>query len=74
MKKRIAVILALLIVATAMVAYASCDYYAMCPMHNISSSATGRTKYTNGGQHMWAEYHCPGFQSEPPHDFWVECE
>jgi hypothetical protein len=72
--RTIAVTLLVLILAGTLVAYASCDYYARCPMHDINSTATGQTKYTNGGAHMWAEYHCPGLQSEAPHNFWVECE
>jgi len=73
MKVRMAVMLVALIVVSAALVYA-CDYQATCPMHNLRSTSTGQTKYTDGGQHMWAEYHCPGFQSEPPHNFWVECE
>jgi len=73
MKVRIAIMLAVLVVAVGLVAYAGCPPLIKCPMHNVDSRPTGRTKTTGGFQHQWAEYHCPGFEREPEHDFWVEC-
>ncbi len=56
---------------------AACDSEVTCPMHHISSQATGREKFTDDGQKHWAEYRCPGLPTgdatEPPHTFWVEC-
>jgi hypothetical protein len=73
MKVRMAVMLAVLIVVSAALVYA-CDYQATCPMHNLRSNATGQTKRTDGGQHEWAEYQCPGIQNEAPHTFWADCK
>jgi hypothetical protein len=72
--KAAAIVVLVMILASAMMVYA-CDYYATCPMHGINSTGTGRTRYTDGGQHMWAEYSCPGNHQlgEEPHTFWVQC-
>jgi hypothetical protein len=75
--KKFAVLVVVLVLALGFTCTA-CDYEASCPMHNISSRASGRDKFTNGGQKHWAEYRCPGIPteggSEPPHTFWVECD
>jgi hypothetical protein len=74
MKVRMAVVLAVLVLVAVSAVYANCDFQATCPMHSISARATGQTKRTDGGQHSWAEYHCPGMQSEAAHNFWVQCD
>ncbi len=35
------------------------DYQVECPMHHIEATFTGHTRYTDQGEHEWAEYHCP---------------
>jgi len=66
--------IALIVTTLATVGVFACDYTAKCPMHDTSSTATGKEKYTDGGQKHWAEYKCPGFQNDAAHTFWVQCD
>jgi hypothetical protein len=66
--------IALVIITLATVGVTACDNSAKCPQHDIDSKATGKQKYTDGGQKHWAEYKCPGFQNDPEHTFWVQCD
>jgi hypothetical protein len=75
--KRLARNTALLFIVTLTVlapSITACDFETTCPMHHFTSRATGKQKYTDGGQRHWAEYKCPGGQYEGPHTFWVECQ
>lgn len=64
----------LLLVSLATIRLFACPYNATCPMHNTNCTGTGRQKSTDGGQHHWAEFQCPGLGSEPAHTFWVQCD
>jgi hypothetical protein len=64
----------LMLVSFAAISLFACSYNATCPMHNTNCTGTGNQKYTDGGQRHWAEYQCPGMQSERAHTFWVQCD
>lgn len=64
----------MLLVSLTAISLFACPYNATCPMHSINSTATGRQKSTDGGQHHWGEFQCPGMGSEQAHTFWVQCD
>lgn len=65
---------ALLLLSLSAIGLFACPYNATCPMHGTNCTGTGNQKYTDGGQHHWAEFQCPGRGSEAAHTFWVQCD